>query len=633
MAQLRTLNLMLVCLALARSACFADELRTWHLQTQKGKQVLEAQAATLSAGELVLVDKSGKEHRHLLETLSADERKQALFDVVGRGVVLVETKDAFDRPIGGGSGFLVARSGYLLTNYHVIRGAAAIQVKFRGIDESVAADCLAKDDTLDLAVLKIATVPETAHVLTLAREKPTTGSTAWTLGYPNGILTPDWGAANGVHATKELPASMRQWLKAADDTSWIQTNAVLNSGSSGSPLLNDEGQVLGINTFIAGPQQGFALSIAQAADLYRSTKRASALTLPIPPGEDEPTLSWVSREAAPLLKKQLQDMQQFQIASAQLTPKQVAEQVAELQTRYRKSFLELAHHDPASWPGQQALLLACDMSLVESPEARDGLAIIGRLVEQHHLQSRKVAEFTQKLTGRTDSASLQLCKKVYETSPHKDVQAYAAQCLALGRMNWLLQHGGLNLVETKAARDEIDLLLTQLQGKYAKVSWGGQPVKDACLPLKEFLASIHVGLPARAIEGKTSSDGDMKLRDYAGKVVMLDFFADYCPPCRSMYPEEKKICEEMKVRPFVLLGVNGDDKKVLAELESSRKITWSSWADGSNGPIARQWRLSAVPTIFLIDHRGIVRRQFVGTPKPGQLQQDIDSLLAETKPQ
>jgi len=87
--------------------------------------------------------------------------------------------------------------------------------------------------------------------------------------------------------------------------------------------------------------------------------------------------------------------------------------------------------------------------------------------------------------------------------------------------------------------------------------------------------------------------------------------------------------EKLKDRPFELLGVNCESEKVLTQLVSDAAVTWRSWADGQNGPIATSWQISGYPRLFLIDHRGIIRWRSSGVPDPTDLDKRIEQLIAE----
>jgi hypothetical protein len=76
-----------------------------------------------------------------------------------------------------------------------------------------------------------------------------------------------------------------------------------------------------------------------------------------------------------------------------------------------------------------------------------------------------------------------------------------------------------------------------------------------------------------------------------------------------MYPHERSLVKKMEGRPFVLLGVNSDaDRETVKKAVAQEKLPWRSFWDGgsTDGPIARRWNVSGWPTLYVIDHRGVI---------------------------
>ena len=99
-----------------------------------------------------------------------------------------------------------------------------------------------------------------------------------------------------------------------------------------------------------------------------------------------------------------------------------------------------------------------------------------------------------------------------------------------------------------------------------------------------------------------------------------------------MYPHERSLVSKLANKPFVLLGVNSDrDREGLKQVLVNEKVTWRSfWNGGSTGgPISRAWGVTAWPTLVLIDHKGVIRQKFVGSPGAAVLDKAIDDLLKE----
>ncbi len=76
-----------------------------------------------------------------------------------------------------------------------------------------------------------------------------------------------------------------------------------------------------------------------------------------------------------------------------------------------------------------------------------------------------------------------------------------------------------------------------------------------------------------------------------------------------MYPHERSLVQRLNGKPFALLGVNSDSKERLKQVLKREKMTWPSWWDGgaTDGPIARKWNVHGWPTIYVLDHKGVIR--------------------------
>ena len=97
-----------------------------------------------------------------------------------------------------------------------------------------------------------------------------------------------------------------------------------------------------------------------------------------------------------------------------------------------------------------------------------------------------------------------------------------------------------------------------------------------------------------------------------------------------MYPHERSLVQAMEGKPFVLLGVNSDKTREVAKKAIEReKLTWRSfWNGGSTrGPISSAWGISGWPTLFLIDHKGIIRHKWLGSPGDKVLDEAIEKLV------
>jgi hypothetical protein len=96
-----------------------------------------------------------------------------------------------------------------------------------------------------------------------------------------------------------------------------------------------------------------------------------------------------------------------------------------------------------------------------------------------------------------------------------------------------------------------------------------------------------------------------------------------------MYPHERSLVKKMENKPFALLGVNSDmDRKALKQVLDKEEITWRSFYNGgTNGPISTAWKIQGWPTLYLIDHRGVIRQTWLGAPPGATLDQAVETLV------
>lgn len=159
-----------------------------------------------------------------------------------------------------GSGILLTDNGYILTNYHVVEETDKILVKLSD-GEEYNAKIIGLDPKTDLAVLKIFSLAGFESAPLGRSDDLKVGEWVMAIGNPYGLEgTVTVGVVSGIH---------RSDLGITTFENFIQTDASINPGNSGGPLINLDGQVVGINTAVAeiGAGVGFAIPIQMAVDI------------------------------------------------------------------------------------------------------------------------------------------------------------------------------------------------------------------------------------------------------------------------------------------------------------------------------------------------------------------------------
>jgi serine protease Do len=198
----------------------------------------------------------------------------------GRGQTPAPNPDDETEQHAGGSGFIISPDGYILTNNHVVEGASKIEVHY-GADENgagghtVAAKIIGRDPSTDIALLKIDAGGGLPTVPLGDSDKARRGDWAIAIGNPfqfENTLTV------GVISAKGRALGLSEQTRSFEN--FIQTDAAINFGNSGGPLLNINGEVVGINTAIrAGGAQGlgFATPINTAKRLLPQLRQGKVV--------------------------------------------------------------------------------------------------------------------------------------------------------------------------------------------------------------------------------------------------------------------------------------------------------------------------------------------------------------------
>jgi serine protease Do len=210
------------------------------------------------------------EARRTAVVRAIESQKDAVVNIHGQKFVGSSADEGGDlrRVNGMGTGVIVAPRGYVVTNYHVVEGVRRIEVTLAS-GRTTSATLVSHDPRTDLAIIKIV-ADQPLPVVTLGTSSDLLiGETVLALGNAYGYEhTVTQGIISALHRSVEVSRTQRY-----DDL--IQTDASINPGNSGGPLLNIDGEVIGINVAVRAGAQGIGFAIPIDRVLEVTTKLIS----------------------------------------------------------------------------------------------------------------------------------------------------------------------------------------------------------------------------------------------------------------------------------------------------------------------------------------------------------------------
>jgi thiol-disulfide isomerase/thioredoxin len=272
-----------------------------------------------------------------------------------------------------------------------------------------------------------------------------------------------------------------------------------------------------------------------------------------------------------------------------------------------KKMLALATETPKDPVAVQALIWICSYGnlTAEVPEA------FGRLLEAY--PTDKTRTLWKHLANRPDRDAMIRDIRARTTNPSVKVRAGLFIAESIRDKN--------DVASTVESEKLLEAVLAQAKESNAP----HQAVSEAEEALK-VVKTLGIGKMAPASESKTLAGKDANLADLKGKVVVLDFWATWCGPCVRMIPHERQLVKKLEGKPFALVSVSADaEMKHLTDFLEKRPMPWTHWFAGPGGDLLKAWNIQTLPTVYVIDAKGVIRGKFVGGGD--DVEKEIDALV------
>lgn len=245
------------------------------------------------------------------------------------------------------------------------------------------------------------------------------------------------------------------------------------------------------------------------------------------------------------------------------------------------------------------------------------------LLAENWAKDKKIKELCQMLTTNSRASAKKVLEKVAEENKDKEAQGLAYYALATINKSRSESEGDLK------AGEQAEKQFERVSKDFADVKAQRGTVGDQAKSSLEEIRKCGIGKKMPNLGSEDLQGGKVQLKDYKGKVVVLDIWATWCGPCKAMIPHEREMVEKLKDKPFTLISISADAKKeTLEKFLESTKMPWTHWWNGQNGGILKELEVQFFPTIYVLDGDGVIRYKNI---RGEQLEKAVEKLLANAK--
>jgi thiol-disulfide isomerase/thioredoxin len=316
--------------------------------------------------------------------------------------------------------------------------------------------------------------------------------------------------------------------------------------------------------------------------------------------------------------------------------------------RYSPRFLAIAVRNPVGPDAVGALTMALetsfDFSAGKPLETRDTAL---ELLRAHHVTKPEIKGALKRLVGlELDQQDRNLVADIVARNPDRRIQFEACRKMIEYRESFLRNISSLR--QDAQYRQQIAAgtrkpLSAKMVAKFDRFE-RELPGLEASLHEKyadlfgeraSIAEKTSIGQHAPEVVAQDLDDTAVDLSAFRGKVVVLDVWATWCGPCKSMIPFQRTMVERMKGRPFEYVSISIDENKdTLTDFLAREKMPWRHWWVGVDSRFGDAWDIRHYPTIYIIDANGIIRDKDVEScdDREAELNKVVDKLLEEMKP-
>jgi peroxiredoxin len=278
----------------------------------------------------------------------------------------------------------------------------------------------------------------------------------------------------------------------------------------------------------------------------------------------------------------------------------------------------------------EALLQVIPLSPVDSDARRDALAKL----EKHYARGPLVETLLPNLGLAEGVAAATFLRQIAETNPDRRIRALAWRAMLHGRTSQMRMHRAVAKIKNPEALwgpEGVARIRAAAVACEKDIEEARDMLKSPAL--LGAIPNVSLGAKAPATEAVDLDGKKATLADHRGKVIVLDFWHTTCAPCLKRIPPTNALVKEMKGRPFVHVGASVDPGRGTVRVFAKKTpMLGESWWVGPKGKALETWDVEGYPTVYVIDHEGIIRHRQAGfDPATDKLHEVVRALVAKAE--